>query len=52
METLGVSKDTILSMIPGVDPATEKAKKEVDEAEAGEALLAGTVNPASVTPFE
>jgi len=52
METLGVSKDTILSMIPDIDPAAEKAKKERNEAEAGEALMVGAINPAEVTPFE
>jgi hypothetical protein len=52
MGGLGVSKDTILSMIPGVDASTERDKNERDEAASGEALMAGVVNPAEVTPFE
>lgn len=53
MQSLGVSKETILSMIPGIDPAEEE-KRNANDANspenAGEALLNGAVNPANMMP--
>lgn len=53
MQTLGVSDDTILGMIPGIDAAAEREKKKAadNSAEnAGDALLNGAINPASMMP--
>ena len=53
MQTLGVSDDTLLSMIPGVDAAEERDKKELEansNAAAGEGMLSGAINPAEMMP--
>lgn len=50
MQTLGVSDDTILTMIPGIDPAAEREKKAADKEASGEALLEGAINPANMMP--
>jgi len=54
MSALGVSKETILSMIPGIDPAEEEEKKAramPDIGEAGNNLMdLATTNPPEVLP--
>lgn len=53
MDTLGVSQDTILSMIPGIDPRAEAARKDAAQAKEpgiGEAMLNGAVNPTEMMP--
>lgn len=55
MSALGVSQETILSMIPGVDPSEEREKKQramPDIADAGVALMNAATNPPNTLPEE
>lgn len=55
MKALGVSADTLLSMMPGIDPAKEKEmrKREDDEAAArsAQAMGMGMLPPSPMTPL-
>ena len=55
MGALGVSKDTLLSMIPGIDPAQERVKKAAEDRQAAarqaEMMASGVVPPAAPGGF-
>ncbi|MFH0917034.1 MAG: phage portal protein [bacterium] len=52
MQTLGVSTDTLLSMIPGIDPAAEREKKTLNDQQAGASLVDALLRGGNANPAE